>query len=306
MSRAISLILCLFCICAPCISAVAENPPQSAAPAETATVAKKITIEAIDQDIQEVIKSVAKQSGEKIVFESAVKGKATLSLKDAELSTALNTLAKASKLEWRQLYISADSKLLDQPDRLAATARLIAGLSYPDMLISSSSNQKVNAYLSDKKAIQSIESETTKKLGLVCVYLISNDAAAAQAALKQEKTKAVEEYTQMSQKLMDMFSKMSPEEREQAMLAGISQFEQMDPGYMSSVMQTLMNSDPEMLRRIVARQTEMLFGMSEEDRRAMMKMNMQAAGMLTPEQQQILAEDARAVMQDIQSQQAGQ
>ncbi len=65
-------------------------------------------------------------------------------------------------------------------------------------------------------------------------------------------------------------------EREQALTAGLGMLDQIDPSYMSAVMQSLMSVDPDSLKAMMAKQTQALFSMSDDDRRAMMKLNMRA------------------------------
>ncbi len=110
----------------------------------------------------------------------------------------------------------------------------------------------------------------------------------------------------MAKQQLDMFTKMAPEEREQALTESLNLMDSVGPEYMASVMQTLMNTNPETLRRIQARQTDMLFSMPAEQRRSMIKMNMDAMKSITPEQMKILQEDAAAVMEQMKNEQGGQ
>lgn len=93
---------------------------------------------------------------------------------------------------------------------------------------------------------------------------------------------------------------MSPEEREQAIIANLDMMNNIGPEYMSAVMQTMLNANPDSLKLMVSRQTDMLFNMPQEQRRAMLKMNMQTMSMITPEQRQILQEDAIAIQEEMQ------
>jgi len=116
----------------------------------------------------------------------------------------------------------------------------------------------------------------------------------------------VHKYTQSVQDQLDMFMKMAPEEREQALVASLNMMDTVGPEYYSSVMQTLMNSDPENLKRVMSRQTDMLFSMSQEQRRQMIKLNMQMMQNISPEVQKMLQEDTKAIMDEMKSQQPDQ
>lgn len=302
---------CLFAVFIILLSATAlfaadADKKSEAAKSEEPKVVKdaKVSITAKDSKTSDVFASLEKQSGDKILVESSVKSAVTVSFKDVSLESAIESICKAGKFEWRKIYISPDSNLLDQPDKFAATVRLMSGLSFPDLVLAGSSTNKVNVYCSNSKAVKASEDKMVKDLGMSKVYLITNDAAVAAKALDKEKDKtedsaAVNQYVDMAKQQMDMFIKMSPEDRERVLMDSISMYEQADPRYMSTMMQTLMRSNPDLLRRMASKQTEMLFNMSPEDRRAMLKLNMQVSQMLTPEQIQILTDDQKAIMQDM-------
>lgn len=277
----------------------ADEPAKEDAARTEAPVERKISLTADGTKVAEAIESLAAQSKEKIVAESSVKGSVTFTVNDVLLETALGAMCSAGKLQWRKVYVKQDSKILEQPDRLAATARLVTGVGLPDVVVAGSSTGTVGAHYVDPKAVARLADSLKEQDGMLRVYVITDDSAAAAKAREAEKTDAVKAYTDASKKLMDDFLKMTPEEQEQAIVAGISLYEQMDPSYMSSVMQALMNTDQELLKRMVSRQTEMLFHMPEDQRRSMMRMNMEMMQHLTPEQMQILQEDAKAIMQQI-------
>lgn len=305
MSRILAIFAALPVLLSP-ISAFSEDSP---APPKDAPVAAaspapeaKVTLNLKDAKPSEVVESLVKQSKAKILLESTAKAKVTLSLDDAALEPALTAFCKAGKFEWRKLYIGADSKLLEQPDRLAATARLVAGLGFPDLIIAGSSTNKVAMHSEDPKGVKAMEDKLVKDLGLTSVYLITNDAAVAKKDEEhKESPKNVEEYSNGSRKMMDLFMKMTPEEREQALMESLNMMDQVGPGYMSSLMQTLVDANPELLRQMTSRQTQMLFGMDETTRRKLMRLNMESMKYLTPEQIQMLQEDQKAIMQEMQS-----
>jgi len=269
----------------------------------------KVSISAKGSKLTEVLDSLAKQSNQRIVVESTVKGTlGSLSLSDVKLESALTAVCKAGNVEWRKIYLNKDSKLLEQPDKLAATVRLLGGLSFPDVIQTASSIGKTAVHLTNIKSVEDSIDDLVARLGLTPAYVITNDIAAAARRIEKKddggsRDAAVERYAQIAKDQIDLFMKMSPEEREQAIFESINIADQVDPSYVSIVMQTLMNTDQEKLRRLVARQTEILFHMSDEQRRAMLKLNMQTMSMLTPEQQKILQEDAIAVMKEMQAEQ---
>ncbi|MCE5199195.1 MAG: hypothetical protein ABFD54_03110 [Armatimonadota bacterium] len=261
--------------------------------------AAKVTISADETKIGEVLDSLAKQSKQRIIIESTVKGTVKLSVNDVPIEAALTAVCKPAKLQWRKIYISPTCPLLDQPDKFASTVRLMSGLSFPDMVMAGSSVDKFGVHFQDKKAVNSAETIAPKDLGMTLVYLVTNDAAVAEKSKQAEKDKAVDEYTDLAKKQLDAFMKMTPEEREKALVASINLMDQVDPSYMAAASQALMNTDPDTFKRIQARSTEMMFSMSQEDRRRMIKFGMQMQGTMTPEQIQMLQEDSKAVMEEL-------
>lgn len=271
----------------------------------TATTASKISLEAKDATLNDLIDKLAEQSKKKFVVESTVKGKVgSFSVKDVTLESALTALCKAGKCDWRKVYIAPESKLLEQPNKMAATVRLLSAMAFPDIVVAGSSNGKVAAHYVDAKAVQANEDVALKQEGMTEVYLVTNDAAVAEKEKNEEDkeksgSKAVEEYAKMQRESMDKFTKMTPEEQEQALIASIEQFQQMDPGYLASVMKAMMRMGPEAMERIQRPQMDMLFNMSAEDRRQLMKVQMKMQNVMTPDQRKILEEDVKAIMEEM-------
>lgn len=280
----------------------------AAKPEDAAASEKLVTIEADDTSIVDILKSMAKQTDSTIIIESTVKGSVKTSLKDQALTKAIDAICKSGKFQWRKIYIKDNSKLLEQPDTLAATIRLMAGLSLPDIIVSESSDNKSRVYCSDKKSIDSVQDKLATGSNLKPVYLVTNDAAVAEKALSKDdkESTAVDKYMDMAKESMDMFMKMTPEERERALIESVNLTQNMDPQYMSNVMQVMMNVDPDRLKAMAEMQTQMLFNMTTEQRRKMLKMNMQFANMITPEQKQMLMEDSMAVMEELAQEQGQQ
>lgn len=300
----IRVLLVVCSLMALCVSGYAADAPASGSVVKSDAASATIKIEAKDSPVADVITSIASQSKQKILTESNITGKVTLTAQDLSLDAALSAVCKSTKLVWRKVYIDPKSELLEKPDRLAATLRLMAGLSFPDLVVAGASNNKIGVICQQKQGVEGAREKIVKDLGMEPIYLVSNDALVA--AKEAAKNTAVSKYTDMSRKQLDMFMEMTPEEREQALLDSLSLMDNIGPEYYSSIMQTLMKSNPETLQRIQRRGTDMLFSMSTEQRRAMMRLNMQSMSSITPEQMQILQEDAKAIQEEMKNQQPGQ
>lgn len=272
--------------------------------------AQSVSIDVKDKKVVEILDSFQKQTKAKIVVESTVGGQISATLTDVSLEAALAAIGKISgKMEWRRLYLAADSDLIKQPDRLASTVRLMSGFSFPSLVVAGSSTGRLAAHFDDKKGITAAEDAAAKTLGMVKVYLVTNDAAIvakAKADEKKEAKEAIDKFVKMQQDQMDAFMKMTPEQREQAIMAQMDMMEKVGPEYMGAAMQALANADPAALQQRIARQREMLLSMSTESRRTMMRMGMQSQHSMSPELRQLLEEDAKAIAEEMKAEQAGQ
>lgn len=282
-------------------AAVAADQP--AAKPEVKAEEPKISIEADDAKVKDLFDKVAEQSKKRILLESTVTGTLkNISAKDVTVEAALTTICKLGKCEWRKVYLPSDSKLLEQPDKLAATVRLVTAMGFPDMLIGGSSNGRLAAHYVQEKNVKAVQDIAVKDPALTEVYVITNDIAVAEKEKADEEkspSKEFEEYVRQQKEMMDKFAKMSPEDQEQAIVAGINMFEQMDPAYMASAMRAMSRMDPDVFARMSSRGTDMLLAMSQEDRRAFLKMTMRAQTRVDPRVQEMLMEDSKAIMEEL-------
>ncbi len=81
---------------------------------------------------KDIFKSLSESSMETIIIETSVKGEYQVSLNNVPLEVALSTVCKAAKIEWRKLYIQKDSKLIEQPDKLAKQSQILFSMSDDD------------------------------------------------------------------------------------------------------------------------------------------------------------------------------
>ena len=300
---------CVVCLAfALALGATAETPKDAGAtkPAEV-----MVTVSADGTNVTEVLQSIAKQSKERVVVESAVKGNATLSLNDMSFETALNTICKSYKLDWRKVYVGKDAKIIEQPDRFAATVRLVTSMTYPDLVVAGASNSKLGIFAREQKAVGKFDDKMASDLGLTRVYLVTDDAKVAARIAQKDKEKKADEsldkYMKMSKELMDAFLKMTPEQQEQAMMEGLNMMDQFPPDYTATVLRVMMSLDPELMRQKMAKQSQAafdaMFSMPQEQRRAFFKMQMQmsasAMSSMTPEQQQMLQDDIKAMQAEM-------
>ncbi|HUV03837.1 MAG TPA: hypothetical protein VMX94_01875 [Armatimonadota bacterium] len=256
-----------------------------------------VTFSATDEKVSEIAKQICKQVSARIAIEKTADVKVTASVEDIKVEDALNAICKAGKLQWRKIYLRVDSPLLKKPDTLAATVRLMAGLQFPDLLIEQASTQENLVYLRPKAAVDAIPTKLRKDMGMVTVYLITNDEAAKVAEEKADSR--AEKYIKFMKESMKLFMEMTPEEREQAMASGAQFVQSLDPSFMAEMTRNALKMSPEMMGQMMQSNMNIMFSMSPEDRRALMRMQMQASQLIPPELRELLQEDAKAVMKEL-------
>jgi len=271
--------------------AQAEKPETSAADSP-----KLVSFSVDDKKVSEATDQICKQAGVRILLEKTAEVKITANVDKVSVEDALGVICKAGDLAWRRIYVKVDSPLLKNPETLASTLRLMEGLKFPDLIIEKTSTLEHLVHIAKKPVVDAVPSAMRKDMGMVPLYLITNDKAAKKAKEKAESN--VEKYLALQRESMELFMKMTPEEREQAMADGMGLMQQMDPNYMLAATRSLMKN-PETMGQIVQTQMQGIFSMPPADRQALMRMQMQAMQFITPEQQEILKQDAIAVMKEM-------
>ena len=274
-------------------AAFAQTPTAETAAPKPVTV----SVQSTDEKAGDVIERAFKDSGARILVEkNAADVKVSVSISDLPVEEALTAICKAGEIQWRRICIKADSPLLKKPESLASTVRLMAGLQFPDMLIEKTSKPENLVHVANKPAVDAIPVSLRKDMGMVAVYLVSNDDAAKVASDKANSN--VEKYKKLSKEAMDLFMKMTPEEREQAMESGIEQMQNYDPKYMAEMSNSVFKN-PELMQRMMQGSESMLMQMTTEDRRALIRSQMQMQQFMSPELMKLMQEDAIAVMKEM-------
>ena len=283
MKRAIALLFVFLCVTAYAAKQPADKP-------------QTVTIDVTKEKVSKVLEKVSKDTGARILLEKTADIEVSLSVTDMPIEDALTAICKPVKLSWRKIYLRADSPLLKKPESLAANLRLMAGLAFPELLVEKASVPECLVYMKQQPVVDSIPMNIRKDLGLVPLYLITNDEKAKEVNEKVESK--VEKYRKLQEEALKLFMEMTPEEREQAMALGAQQMQTMDPKVLGDMTRSVMKN-PELMQRMSQQGMDMLFSMSAEDRRAMMRMQMQAQQYMTDEQKAVLMEDAKAVMKEL-------
>lgn len=286
-------LLALLCIPMMASIALAEAPKAEDKSDKPITV----TFKATDEKASALLDKICKDTGTRILLEkTAADVKISAEVSAVPIEDALTAICKAGELDWRKICVKADSPLLKKPESLASTVRLMAGLKFPDMLIEKTSKPETLVHIANKPAVDAIPEKLRKDMGMVSVYLVTNDKADKIAS--DEADSNVEKYKKLAKESMELFMKMSPEEREEAMLSGLQQMQQYDPKYMAEMSVSVLKN-PEMMQKIMQSQNDYMMQMSAQDRRAMIRAQMEASQFLSPELMKTLQEDAMAVMKEM-------
>ena len=210
----------------------------------------KVTLEAKAMAIKDATDEVARQAGAAIVLDPKAKGTVTANLSGADLSQALDVIAKSNSLTWKKLQFARkeDSKVtLDQLKSgiLALASMPLMGLSVEDP------STKTGAVFA--KDIPS--SPDTSKLSLpegytwTTVYVIlAPEPVAAAASTDKDKLGAL---SQTGAKQMADVASLTPEERKQ---------------YFQNVMSEQMKFTPEVRQALLRDQMQAVMGMDQQSR----------------------------------------
>lgn len=250
-----------------CILMVASSAfAQATKPETTAADAPKLVSFALDDEkLSKATDEICKQVGVRILLEKTAEVKITAHVTEVPVEEALSVICKVGDLAWRRIYIKSNSSLLKNPDALAATLRLMEGLKFPDMIIEKTAASENLVHVATKPAVEAVPIALRKEMGMIPLYLITNDKAAKKLDEKAESN--VSKYNQLQQQSIDLFTRMSPEEREQTMLSSLQFMQQMDPNYMALATRSVMK-DPTLAAQAMQSWMQTLATMSPEERQA--------------------------------------
>jgi hypothetical protein len=249
-----------------------------------------VTIDMAGQKVSAVAEKICKETGVRILLEKTADVEVSLAVADMPVEDALTAVCKPVKLSWRKVYIRADSPLLKQPEALASNLRLMEGLAFPEVVVDKGPDCVV--YSKQRRAVDSVSVGARKDLGMVPLYLITNDEEANKVDGKLESRLA--KYRKLEEEQMKLLREMTPEEREQAIEISAQFVQKADSGLLADMTKTALRN-PNMMTQMYQYGLDQLFSMNPEDRRAMVRLNYMTDKLLTPEQKAVLAEDWKAI-----------
>jgi type II secretory pathway component GspD/PulD (secretin) len=271
------------------------------------TVAKTVTLDVTNTPVADVLKQIAKATGETILVEKIVSGNVTVNIKDASAEKALSAVTKTLNIQWRKIYVPDGSVLASDADALAAQMRTVLSVKFPDILITDAGAGGSFVHVQRQTAANEFLKTIPTSAGFKKVYLVTDDEKAYKKEVKDESKQKVAKYVADNRALLETFLKMTPEERAEVMKESVNMASQMDPKLLADMMSSMAQMNPDffvMQNRIA---TEALINMSPEARRNLIRMsvrsNLEMMKSLPPEVLQQMQEEAAAVAMEMMNEQ---
>jgi hypothetical protein len=208
----------------------------------------KVTIDARDLAIKDLVSQLAQQTGASIVLDPKAHGSVTISLKDSDLNQALDTVANLGKLTWKKLQFAKPTEENVKLDEIKSAMLTLASLSMVGLSVE---DPKAKTSTVFAKGLASTPDTSGLKLpegySWATVYVILPTESASD---KTATDKASSGAGTAKQVLMEL-AKMTPEERKQ---------------YYAAEMSAEMSMAPEVRRSLFKGRLQAQFSMDRQSR----------------------------------------
>lgn len=214
-----------------CIAAAAENPT--------------VTLDVESKPIEQAMADLGKQAGVTISCEPGIKADITAHFASMELEKLLDTVTRTNNLKWMKLYIPVEGDEAPRIEQIKARADAVAALTGGPIGVYDPATGKQKLLVEQAPSAPAVD---TGKLGLTPVYYIfkpkaeaaapaaagAQDPAVRYQALEAERTQLLaqmtpEQQVAAKQQEMAMMLQLTPEARQQMMMAEWKARETMDP-----------------------------------------------------------------------------
>jgi len=210
----------------------------------------------MDTPIQEVLAKIGQDMRVAIVADSSVSGKVTLGLKNKPLPEALDVLCKQLGLTWRRIFLPRNQNIA--PDKLSEIIRALKALEVAGIFIEDPATGQGTSLMKNFPLQPGYDAQMTAGgSAFKAVYLVTDEKASKTAQARKEekgskdqKPGRVQRYVDIAREQMEMLMQMTPEERREAMMAGMQMFMNMDPQARQQMMQMGMQMGMEMFQQM--------------------------------------------------------
>ena len=206
----------------------------------------KVTIDAQDTPIKDVVSQISQQTGASIVLDPKATGSVTISLKDADLNQALDTIAKLSKLTWKKLQFAKPTDETVKLDEIKSAMLTLASLSMVGLSVEDPSAKTSTVFA---KGLPS--TPDTSGLKLPEGYSWATVYAILPAESSSDKPKGRSDAAVTAKQVLTDLAKMTPEDRKQ---------------YFAAEMAMEMSMAPEVRRDLLKSRMQAQFSMDQQSR----------------------------------------
>jgi hypothetical protein len=262
MKRLTLLCLCLALPGPPGPSAAQPAPGRAPSDAQ----AQPIVLEFDRIDIQRVAQNLSERTQKNVVLDGSVKQTLPVTSTGSArtLEEALDRLTKPLGLVWKKVYVTRTTGAASG-ERIARLVETVKGVASTGIVVEDPATRKVTLYLRDLPAAPDLEAQIrTAWPFLDPVYLVSDPRPSARSDEKKQRPKpnSPEQFAEMERERMDLFLKMSPEDRAKAMQQAMNQVFQADPAAMQQMMQAGMQAWMQMMQQMTPEQRQQFLTMS--------------------------------------------
>jgi hypothetical protein len=209
----------------------------------------KVSIEARNTPIKDLVSVLTQQTGAAIVLDPKVQASVSLSLKDAELSQALDAVAKLNKLVWKKLQFAKPNDDTVKLDQIKSAMVALASMPMEGLSVEDPAAKTTAVFAKDLPSSPDVAAvKLPEGYSWMTVYVILASEP------KEEKASSTDNTVALSAEGKDralQMAKMTPEERRKAF---------------AEEMAAQMSLAPEVRRQIMADRLMATFGMDPQYR----------------------------------------
>jgi hypothetical protein len=241
----------------------AQTPPAAPSP-ETAPKPAPLTLRFERTPLETVARQLGEQAGRGIVLDTGVRrsNPVTLSAEAASLEDALNKVTGPLALSWKKIYLPKREKTLSA-EEVRNAARALELFEGRGVILEEPAIGTATLFMRSVPAAAAFEAKVkTTWPHMQPYYLITSPRAAAQresvrrdAARKQEQP-SIDDYLAIERRQLDLFMRLSPEERAAGIARSMDLMLQMDPAVMQEMMQAGMQAWIQSMQKMTPEQRQ--------------------------------------------------
>ncbi|HEY3412869.1 MAG TPA: hypothetical protein VGM51_07405 [Armatimonadota bacterium] len=217
-------------------------PALAQAPAKSPVLPGNVSVHPVDGDVRETLRSMAKQSGARLLIGTEVTGKLTVTLNDISFEGALSVITQTAGLRWSRITVpteKADSLTADHAADLVLAADTLKSAGVVQVQVAG-------------PTVVTLANAAAAPAGSVSVYLVQTkaDPAAIKAAREEARRKAADKDQTAREGAMARI--MSPEARnDPGLVKAFTAVQSLQPDQIAVLMREFMtHSTPQQMQQI--------------------------------------------------------